>query len=198
LSGKIAVTGNVSFLYTDGHGSSSIAEELPRRTSQGLTSPFEAYRNHSCRNNESRGFTLVEILIVVAVIVTISAIAIPHLLAALDQAKNARAVADINTIETDILWYESVNGQLPDDLSESGDGAILDPWNHPYQYLNHATGRGNGKLRKDRFLVPLNSDYDLYSLGADGKSAAPITASASKDDLIRASNGAYIGLASQF
>ena len=58
--------------------------------------------------------------------------------------------------------------------------------------------KGNGKARKDRFLVPLNSDYDLYSKGKDGKSSSPITASDSQDDVIRASDGSYVGLASQF
>lgn len=107
-------------------------------------------------------------------------------------------MGDIRTIETDITGYESTTGQLPDDLSQVGDDLILDPWNNPYQYLNHANVKGNGKVRKDRFLVPLNSDYDLYSMGADGQSVSPLTASKSQDDIIRASNGAYIGLASQF
>jgi general secretion pathway protein G len=137
-------------------------------------------------------------LIVLAIIVTLSAIAIPNLLSAIYIAKVARAVGDINAIETDIVGYESANGQFPDDLSQIGDDVILDPWKNPYQYLNHTNLKGNGKARKDRFLVPLNSDYDLYSMGADGQSVAPITSSKSQDDIIRASNGAYVGLASQF
>ena len=119
-------------------------------------------------------------------------------MSALYQAKVARSVGDITAIETDITGYEATNGQLPDALSQIGDNIYLDPWKNPYQYVNHANMKGNGKLRKDRFLVPLNSDYDLYSMGADGQSVAPITASKSKDDIIRASNGAYVGLASQF
>jgi general secretion pathway protein G len=164
----------------------------------GFDLPPEAGRIQSCRNKESGGFTFVEILIVLAIIVTLSAIAIPNLLSAINIAKVARAVGDINAIETDIVAYESVNGQLPDDLSQIGDDAILDPWKNPYQYLNHTSLKGNGKVRKDRFLVPLNSDYDLYSMGADGQSVAPITSGKSQDDIIRASNGAYVGLASQF
>jgi general secretion pathway protein G len=50
----------------------------------------------------------------------------------------------------------------------------------------------------DRFLHPLNSDFDLYSMGKDGLSQAPITARASQDDIIRASDGGFIGLAAQF
>ncbi len=61
-------------------------------------------------------------------------------------------------------------------------------------------GGGNvvGQARKDRFLVPINSDYDLYSLGKDGRSVAALTAKDSRDDVVRASDGAFIGLASNF
>ena len=52
-----------------------------------------------------------------------------------------------------------------------------------------------GMARKDRFLVPINSTYDLYSMGADGKSVLPLTATYSHDDIIRANDGTYIGLA---
>ena len=52
--------------------------------------------------------------------------------------------------------------------------------------------------RKDRFLVPINSDYDLYSVGRDGESVAPLTAAKSHDDIVRAANGAYVGLAENF
>ena len=55
-----------------------------------------------------------------------------------------------------------------------------------------------GQARKDHFLVPLNSDYDLYSKGPDGKSSPPLTAEASRDDIIRANDGAYFGLASDY
>jgi general secretion pathway protein G len=150
------------------------------------------------RRRSSRGFTLVELLIVVAVFLTICAIAIPNLMAAMDQARIARAVSEIHTLEDGITLYQVINGTLPDDLSQVGYGNLNDPWGNPYQYLNHSTMKGNGKARKDRFLVPLNSDYDLYSMGKDGQSASPITAKKSQDDVIRASDGSYDGLASQF
>ena len=57
---------------------------------------------------------------------------------------------------------------------------------------------GHEGVRKDRFLVPLNTDYDLYSMGKDGESTAPLTARQSRDDIIRADNGGFIGLASEF
>lgn len=54
------------------------------------------------------------------------------------------------------------------------------------------------KPRKDRFLVPINSDYDLYSKGRDGESVAPLTAKQSHDDVVRANDGAFVGLAVNF
>jgi general secretion pathway protein G len=141
---------------------------------------------------------MVEMLVVVAIILTIAAIAIPNLMFAIDFAKVGRAVADISNLEEAISLYQSINNVLPNDLSQVGYGGFLDPWGNPYEYLNHSTMHGNGHARKDRFLVPLNSDYDLYSDGKDGKSSSPITASDSQDDVIRASDGSYVGLASQF
>lgn len=164
----------------------------PRKLASTSSRPF------GVNGTNSKGFTLIELLIVVAVILTIAAIALPNLMAAVDQARIARAVGDIKTIEDEIVLYQIIQGKLPDDLVEVGYGGYLDPWHTPYQYLNHATMRGNGQARKDRFLVPLNSDYDLYSMGKDGQSLPPITAKVSQDDIIRASSGSYTGLASQF
>jgi general secretion pathway protein G len=58
--------------------------------------------------------------------------------------------------------------------------------------------QGVGKARKNQFLVPLNSDYDLYSTGQDGDSQSPLKAKVSRDDIIRANDGAYIGLAAAY
>jgi general secretion pathway protein G len=146
----------------------------------------------------SDGFTLIEMLIAMAIILTISAIAIPNLVAAIEDARIARAVSEVHMLEDEVTLYMAINEKYPDSLAAVGFGDLLDPWGHPYQYLNHATSKGKGQFRKDRFLVPLNSDYDLYSMGKDGKSVPPITAKASQDDIIRASNGSYVGLASQF
>ncbi|HYL68451.1 MAG TPA: prepilin-type cleavage/methylation domain-containing protein, partial [Candidatus Limnocylindria bacterium] len=119
-------------------------------------------------------------------------------MAAIDAARIARAVSEVRTLSSAVTIYMVINGQYPDSLAAVGYGGLLDPWGNPYMYLNHATMKGNGQVRKDRFLVPLNSDFDLYSMGKDGASVPPITAKPSQDDIIYASDGAYIGLASQF
>ena len=48
-------------------------------------------------------------------------------------------------------------------------------------------------MRKDKNLVPINSEYDLYSLGPDGDSMPPLTAKPSRDDIVMANDGKYIG-----
>lgn len=150
------------------------------------------------RNEHSGGFTVVELLIVVAILLTIAGMAVPHLVSAIDQARYARAVSEIYTLQDAIGADQAINGVYTDSLKSIGYGNLLDPWGNPYQYLNHATTKGNGKARKDRFLVPLNADYDLYSNGKDGKSSPALTAKSSQDDIIRANNGSYVGLASLY
>ena len=51
---------------------------------------------------------------------------------------------------------------------------------------------------KDSALAPLNTDFDLYSVGPDGDSRLPLTAAASRDDILRANNGAFIGRAENY
>lgn len=146
----------------------------------------------------SLGYTLVELMVVVAIIGSLLGIATPTFTTYLNKARIARAIQEIRLIEKDIAARLVWSGRLPATLQDVGHGGMLDPWGNLYQYLNVATVTGKGKLRKDRFLVPLNSDYDLYSMGRDGQSKAPLTAKASRDDIIRANNGGYVGLACLF
>jgi len=113
------------------------------------------------------------------------------------QAQIARAMADIAVLSSEISTFETMNERLPSDLAEVGRAALLDPWGSPYRYLNFALGPV-GQQRKDHALVPINTDYDLYSKGRDGGSQPPLTASASRDDIVRANDGQYIGLASGY
>ena len=144
------------------------------------------------------GFTVIEILIAIAILLTIAAIAVPNYLDALERARLARAVGDIRTIGNAVQAYQIINQQYPDTLDQVGYGDHLDSWGQPYQYLNFAGAKGKGAMRKDRFLVPINSSFDLYSMGKDGNSVPPLTARASRDDVIWANDGGFIGLASDY
>jgi len=141
---------------------------------------------------------MVELLITMAVILTLSAIAIPRLMSAINQAKVAKSVGDIRAIGTDVTGYAFENGQYPNTLADIGYANFNDPWGNPYQYLNFANAKGKGQMRKDRFLVPINTFFDLYSMGPDGKSVSPLTAQASQDDIIWANDGDYVGVASEY
>ena len=101
-------------------------------------------------------------------------------------------------LESEIAAYQENNDKLPDNLNDLGRGNILDPWGNPYQFLNFANVKGMGQMRKDRNLVPINAHFDLYSMGKDGKSQTPLTAKVSHDDIIRANNGSFIGIASDY
>jgi general secretion pathway protein G len=143
------------------------------------------------------GFSLIEVMIVVALIGTLAAMAAPNYIAYRERAMVAVAIGDIRTMEKEIAVFEIDRGGLPASLAEIGMGGRLDPWGMPYRYVR-VEGSSKGSLRKDRFLVPVNSDYDLYSLGRDRKSVAPFTANASRDDIVRAGDGAFVGLAAEF
>ena len=148
------------------------------------------------------GFTIVELITVVAIIASLSAIGVPTYLNYVHKARITIAISDIYQIEKMIALYEFDYKTLPPSLNDlpGGAGGRKDPWGNPYQYLNFSTitGKGKGKMRKDRFLVPINSKYDLYSMGPDGKSNMPLTAKASRDDIIRASDGEYVGPAENY
>ncbi len=149
-----------------------------------------------CRH--CKGFTLIEIMVVVAIMSTLSAIAIPAYSRYVEKAKITKAIAEIKILSQEIGAFAADGGPLPNTLNDIGRAGLLDPWGNPYQYLNYATVHGSGPIRKDRSLHPLNSDYDLYSMGKDGASQAPITDHSSQDDVIRASDGRFIGLASDY
>lgn len=145
-----------------------------------------------------RGITLLELLFVVAILATIVAIAIPNYNNSLKKSEVGKAIGDISLLEKEIDLYFIENGVFPDTLDDIGRGGFLDPWGKPYFYLNFANVEGKGKMRKDRFLVPLNTDYDLYSAGRDGKTTSALTASISQDDVVRANDGGFIGLGEDY
>lgn len=150
------------------------------------------------RKNQYLGFSLVELLIIIAILGTLASIAVAIYRSALDESRRTRTIGDIKTIEADLILHYTQTRTFPESLAEVGHGQRRDPWGTPYQYLSFATAKGKGQMRKDRFLVPINSDFDLYSMGPDKKSQPPLTAKASRDDIIRANDGSFVGPAWEF
>jgi general secretion pathway protein G len=149
------------------------------------------------RSKDTRAFTLVEILIVLGLIATLAGIGIPMYYRSLDKARQTRAIADIKNIALTITTSFIQTGAYPATLAEVN-CALNDPWGHPYEYLVLAGTKNNGKARKDKNLVPINTDFDLYSAGPDGKTTSPLTAKISQDDIVRANNGSFIGVATDY
>lgn len=149
-----------------------------------------------------KGFTIVEILIVVAIVCILAAIAVPGYITYRHKAKVAMVLAEIRLLEREIAFYQTDTGDLPQDLSDIGCDGWRDAWDRPYQYLKIAgespNGGIKGKRRRDRNMNPVNSDYDLYSMGSDGRTQSQFTAKFGRDDIVRARDGAYIGPAENY
>lgn len=144
------------------------------------------------------GFTLLELMFGVAVLGILAALAQGQYSQYVERARVATARADIVTMTVEILRYQSNHdGVLPASLSEIGREDHLDPWQRPYHYVD-LTGKSKGKARKDHRLNPINSDYDLFSAGKDGEYKPQVSQKDSLDDVIRARDGGYIGLAKDF
>ncbi len=125
---------------------------------------------------KTRGFTLIEIMLVVIIIGALAAIIVPNFGGRSEQAKIAVAKADISNIATALKLYELDNGVLPSTAQgllalreraasspapKNWNGPYLekdtiDPWGDPYVYASPGTHR---------------SDYDLSSKGKDVSSA---------------------------
>lgn len=146
------------------------------------------------------GFSLVELMLAVAILALVVAIAYPSYSRFIDKARNATSISDIKDIEQAIERFYVRNNALPDTLAQVGMDGLLDPWDKPYRYLRIAGSgiKGKGSLRKDKALNPINTDYDLYSMGKDGQSKLPFTGPVSFDDIVRCNNGRYIGLAADY
>lgn len=122
-----------------------------------------------------RGFTLIEIMVVVVIIGILIGLIAPNILGRVDQAKVTAAKADIATLEQALDMYKLDNqtypstdqglkalvqkptgSPVPRKWNPAGylkKGLPVDPWGNPYQYISPGA----------------NGPYDLYSFGADGR-----------------------------
>ncbi len=159
--------------------------------------PFLSFK----KRGHQKAMTLIELLLGVAIVGTLMAVGVPVYNNAMYKAKVNQAISKIALMGQKIEDFMIDYGRLPATLDEIGESNITDPWGNPYEYLlifGLDKTAIEGKLRKDRFLVPLNTDFDLYSIGKDGMTVAPLTAEESWDDIVRANNGGFIGLAHKY
>lgn len=123
---------------------------------------------------DERGFTLIEIMIVVVILGILAAMIVPRIMGRPDEARAMKGKVDIKNIEAALNLYRLDNGRYP--TAEQGLASLvkaptippapakwraegylprapLDPWDRPYAYL--CPGE--------------HGEFDLYSLGADGE-----------------------------
>ena len=148
----------------------------------------------------AKGFGLLDLMVALVVFSLMAALAVPAYSGFVNRAKVSGAIGDIGSLAIEIERFGvNNNDRLPMTLNELPIDIPLDPWGNEYQYLNiRAAGPGNGAFRKDGNLNPLNTDFDIYSMGEDGESAGPLSAGKSRDDIVRANNGAFIGLGEDY
>jgi general secretion pathway protein G len=131
-------------------------------------------RETGTRKRRQRGFTLIEIMVVIAILGILAALVVPKIMSRPDQARRVAAVQDIHTIMDALKLYRLDNGRYP--TQEQGLRALVerpstdpvpanwkeggyleklpnDPWGNQYQYLNPG----------------VHGEIDVFSYGADGK-----------------------------
>ncbi len=143
---------------------------------------------------------MVELLLVVVIAAVIAAIAVPSYSNYMLRAQNSLAMKEVAEIAMAIDRYRTRYSSCPPSLADL-DGTLpsTDPWGNAYIYLpiDIDPPPVAGAIRRDKDMNPLNSDYDLYSKGHDGETQKALTAAKAKDDIVRAGNGGFIGLASE-
>ncbi len=133
------------------------ASALPRADL--CTSPPPSAVTLPFLGRNEKGFTLVEMMVVIVIIGLLAAVVIVNVMPAADKARSTRVETDLARIEETVQMYRLNNGRYP--TTEEGIGALVpqyltklptDPWGSPYVYI--APG-------------PNGAPYRIASLGAD-------------------------------
>jgi general secretion pathway protein G len=135
-----------------------------------------------------------ELVCAIGVVALVASVSVSGVNAYENRARAARAIGDIGTLSVQLYRWQSNARKFPETLAEAGLNGFVDPWGHPYRYVNVASAK-SGDLRHDRNSRPLNNDFDLYSMGPDGRTETALDEAEARDDIVRANDGRFIGVA---
>jgi len=126
------------------------------------------------RCSKQRGFTLIEIMVVVVILGIFAAAVVPKIMSRPEQARIEKAKHDIGALESALNIYKLDNYQYPS-TDQGLESLVTKPSGSP-QPRNYKSGGYIKKLNKDPwgqdylYLFPgTHTDLDLYSLGPDGQ-----------------------------
>ena len=137
-----------------------------------------------------------ELMATLALLAILVGFAIPAYNGYSDRARVNGAIAEIGRVTLELhAWRTNNGGAFPDTLAAAGIAMDPDPWGRAYVYEDVATA-GGGVLRTFGGVV-VNTEFDLYSLGADGASAVSLNDATSQDDIVLVRDGAFLGLAEE-
>lgn len=142
------------------------------------------------------GFTLAETLIATAILAVGADAIVGGIAGRVERMRIERAKQEIAQIETALEAYRTRHHELPGSLADLGATAPLDPWGHPYEYVNFDASGTVGQRNYDG--LPINSEYDLYSFGPDGHTDADLWSETARDDIVRARDGSFVGSGADF
>jgi prepilin-type N-terminal cleavage/methylation domain-containing protein len=115
---------------------------------------------------EQKGFSLIELLIVVAIILIIAAIAIPNLMRSKMAANEASAVASLRTINTSAVSYSTTYGPFPTALSNLAPSST--PSSTAADLVDSVLATGT----KSGYTFSMSGNGTLYTVNADPVSAS--------------------------
>ena len=107
-------------------------------------------------------------------------------------------IVDIQTLQFEINVFERMHERLPNTLDELGIRIYRDHWGRSYEYLPNTDPNWDADKRTDQSLQSLNTDYDLFSSGPDRNWSQSLASATSYDDIVRAEDGRYVGVASEY